>query len=649
MSQRYPRLFSRAKIGPVELPNRIVMAPMGTGLGAGDGNYSWQQIEYYASRARGGAGLILVEATMVEMEIDPAPFLIKISLNDGEDKLPRLTDMAEIIHYAGAVPGIQLSLGMGRQADIADERCPPVSASAVPAFANPEVTCQELTVEQIEGLVAAYGEAAGRAARAGFKLIEMHGHTGYLIDQFLTPVWNKRDDAYGGDAEKRFRIVRELLSAVRRQVGKDVAVTFRVSTDHKGAGRNLEEGLALIRQLDKAGFDAVHVDAGAYDTMPWIFPPTYFGIAPMAALAAAAKKEVAIPVIAVGGILTPEIAEGILQSGEADFIALGRPLLADPAWANKAKAGKPETIRSCILCNEFCVGRVLTFKTISCVVNATCGREHYFQLEKAEKPKRVTVIGGGPAGMEAARVAASRGHRVTLLEKASELGGQLIPATRPAFKQGLYNFLCYLRHQMEILKVDVKLNTEANAQVVKYTRPEVVVLATGATPYVPDLPGLHSPEVRTARQVLQEGLPGSGSNVVIIGGGLVGCETALHLSEQGCQVTIVEALDEAARDMNMISRLALLEELQRAGVELKTGLEFQEYSAGKVICRDQSGKKEELSADAVVLALGSTPERHLVVELTGQFPFLAEVGDCISPRKVGEAVHEGFAAGWRIS
>ena len=200
--------------------------------------------------------------------------------------------------------------------------------------------------------------------------------------------------------------------------------------------------------------------------MPWIFPPTYFGIAPMAALAAAAKKEVAIPVIAVGGILTPEIAEGILQSGEADFIALGRPLLADPAWANKAKAGKPETIRSCILCNEFCVGRVLTFKTISCVVNATCGREHYFQLEKAEKPKRVTVIGGGPAGMEAARVAASRGHRVTLWKKQASWGPLF--ATRPLLSRACI-FLCYLRHQMEILKVDVKLNTEANAQVVKYT------------------------------------------------------------------------------------------------------------------------------------------------------------------------------------
>ncbi|NLW07137.1 MAG: FAD-dependent oxidoreductase [Clostridia bacterium] len=645
--QRYRHLFSRGKIGPIEIPNRVVMAPMGTGLVDSDSRYSWQQIEYYASRARGGVGLILVEAAMVEMTIDPSPFQIKVAVVDAPDKMARLNDLAQIIRYSGAVPGLQLSLGQGRQADIADPQNPPVSASEIPAFANPEVTCRGLTTEEVQGLITAMVEAAERAANAGFDLIELHGHAGYLLDQFLTPNWNKRSDAYGGDDERRFRIARELLSKIRERVGKNIAITFRISVDHKGAGRTLAEGITLTKMLAEAGYDAIHVDAGAYETMPWIFPPTYFGLGPMVDLAAAVKEQVNVPVIAVGSILKPDLAEEIIKSGRADFIALGRPLLAAPDWANKAKAGKLEEIRSCILCNEFCIGRLFQYKTVSCVVNATCGREHYFHLKKADKPRRVTVIGGGPAGMEAARVAAARGHKVILLEKEKVLGGQLVPATRPAFKQGLHNFLEYLRHQMEVLGVDVRLNVEANVAVVKYTRPEVVILATGATPYIPALPGLTGENVFTANRVLTCGLPGSGK-VAIIGGGLVGCETALHLSHQGYEVVVVEELEQVAQDMNMISRITLLEELNKAGVQLRTGLSFQEFSSGRILCRNPHGQEEQLQADYLVLAMGSTSQRQLAPELAEHFPLLMEAGDCIRPRKVGDAVHEGFAAGWRI-
>ncbi|NMB34889.1 MAG: FAD-dependent oxidoreductase [Firmicutes bacterium] len=644
---RYPHLLSRAEIGPVEIPNRVAMAPMGTALVGENGGYSWPQIEYYASRARGGVGLIIVEGTMVEMEIDQSPYTMNTSLNDAADKIAHLDNMAQIIRYSGAVPGIQLSLGTGRQADLADPANPPVSASAVPAFADPEVICREISTEEVRSLVSSFAAATERAVQAGFELIEVHGHGGYLIDQFLNPAWNKRTDAYGGSPEKRFRIVHEILDAVRQRVGNSVAVTFRLSVDHKGAGRSLAEGLVLSKMLAEAGYDGIHVDAGTYDTMPWIFPPTYFGTASMADLAAAVKKEVEIPVIAVGSILKPEIAEEILKEGKADFIALGRPLLADPNWVNKAKAGKPETIRSCILCNEFCVGRLFELKTVSCVVNATCGREHYFHLGKAEKPQRITVIGGGPAGMEAARVAAARGHRVTLLERDNELGGQLIPATKPVFKQGLHNFLQYLRHQMEELEVDVQLNVEANAQVVKYTRPEVVILATGATPFIPDLPGLNGNSVYTANRVLVDGLPRAG-RAIIVGGGLVGCETALHLAGPGNKITVVEALDQVAEDINSVSQFALLEELEKAGIEIRTGLKFEEYNAGKAICRNSQGEVEKLGTDFLVLALGSTSERHLIRELCEHFPFVMEAGDCISPRKIGNAVHEGFAAAWRI-
>ena len=439
------------------------------------------------------------------------------------------------------------------------------------------MTCREITTEEIQRLIAAMAEAAERTANAGFDLIEVHGHAGYLIDQFLSSNINKRTDTYGGDLEGRFRLARELLSAIRERVGNHIAITFRLSVDHKGAGRSLDEGIVLSKMLEEAGYDAIHVDAGTYDTMPWIFPPTYMGTSCMSDLASAVKKEVKIPVIAVGSILKPEFAEEILKTGKADFIALGRPLLADPNWANKAKVGKPEEIRSCILCNEFCIGRLFQYKTVSCVVNATCGREHYFHLSKTENPRRITVIGGGPAGMEAARVAAARGHKVTLLEKEKVLGGQLVPATKPVFKQGLAYYLEYLRHQMEVMNVDVRLNVEANTATVKYTRPEVVILATGAVPYIPNIPGLDDSRVRTANQVLIEGLPETGK-VVIVGGGLVGCETALHLSSQGNKVIVLEALDDVAQDMNAISRITLLEELEKAGVELSTDSNFRQLN-----------------------------------------------------------------------
>ncbi len=651
-ADRYPHLFSRIKIGPVELPNRVAMAPMGTGLVDSDGKFSWRQIEYYAARARGGTGLIIVEATMVAKEIDPSPFDIAISRADGNDKISRMSDMADVIKGTGAVPGLQLSLGQGRQADVAREETPPVAPSQQPAFADPGVECRSLSREEVEQMINNAADAAERALLAGFSLVELHGHAGYLIDQFLTPLWNQREDVFGGNPEGRFRLIRELLWAIRERVGNKMAVTFRISVDHKyQEGRSLEEGVELCKKLEDIGFDALHVDAGFYETMPWIFPPSYYGEACMVDLAARVKESVNIPVIAVGSILDPETAEKIIAEEKADLVALGRPLLADPDWAGKALEDRPEDIRTCILCNEFCIGRLFQHKNVSCSVNASCGKEFYFSRQSTARPRRVTVVGGGPAGMEAARVASRLGHQVILLEKENEPGGQLIPATRPHFKRPLKGFLDYLKRSLEREKVQVETGQTATRQVIRDTDPDEVILAAGAVPYVPDLPGIkegmEEGTVLTAAQALTREEPVK-NYVLVVGGGLVGCETALYLASGGQQVTIVEELDDIATDLNPISRLSLLEELQKAGVEIKTGLQFTGAYGGEINCLGRERETEKLSASTVVISLGYISRREMMPELMKDFPRVRDIGDCVIPRKVGDAVSEGFQAAWSL-
>jgi len=649
---QYPYLFSRINIGPVELPNRIAMAPMGTGLVDSDGRVSWPQIDYYVARARGGAGLILVEATRVEKKIDPSPVEIALPLADDNQQVARLNDLAEAIKGAGSVAGIQLSIGMGRQADVAFKENPPVAPSAISSFADPEVTCRPLSLSDIQELVKSTAEASERALLAGFSLIELHGHTGYLFDQFLTSLWNKRDDAYGGNLEGRFRLIKETIDAIRERVGKTMAITFRLSLDHKHPeGRDVKEGLILAKKLEEAGFDAIHVDAGSYDTMPWIFPPTYYGTAPLVELSEQVKREVKIPVITVGSILEPRQAEEILTEGKADLIALGRPLLADPDWPEKALLQKEEEIRSCILCNEFCIGRLFQFKAVSCSVNASCGKEHYYTLKQPGRYRRITVIGGGPAGMEAARIAATRGHQVTLLEKESSLGGQLIPATRPSFKRPLKKYLDYMIKQMEKQGVNVELGLQATPEIVKKTEPDEVVLATGAYPMVPDLPGvkenLNKKGVYTSVKVLQEELTLNG-DVVVVGGGVVGCETALFLAYHGNKVVLVEELEAIANDLNLVSRIALLDELNRAGIEIKTGMEFKYKSNSEAFFQNKDSSSVSMKADSLILALGSIPQRELHENLLNNYPRVHLAGDCIYPRKVGDAISEGFTVGYRL-
>ena len=647
--QRFPKLFQPGRIGKLEIKNRIVMAPMATLMAERDGRYSQQQIDYFAIRAKGGAGLIMTEATMVEREISP-PADILIAYMDSPYHIARAGDLVDAVHDYGAKICVQHSCGPGRNMAGASPERIPISASAVPAFGNHSILCHELTVEEIKKIVRACGDAAQRAVVAGFDMIEIHAHAGYLIDQFMTPLWNKRSDEYGGDLEGRMRFALEVINAMRASVGAHYPICFRYAADHFiEGGRTLAESQEIARNLEAARVDILHIDAGCYESRHLIGVPAYMPEGCFADLAAAIKQVVSIPVITVGGIMRPDLAEQILDEGKADFIALGRGLLADPDWPNKAKEGQVEDIRPCIRCNLRCRGHIETLKSVSCTVNSTVGKERYYSITRAETPKKVMVIGGGPGGMEAARVAALRGHKVILYEKETELGGQLRAASKPPFKSRIRDLVNFLSTQLTKLGVKVEKGIEVTPELVDRVRPKAVVVATGARPLIPEIPGIESEKISTAIDLLL-GKKKAGKEVIVVGAALVGCDITLYLAQEGKKVTVVKMRPgtEVAYDLSRSDRMYLLEELTKNGVTILTDHTIKEFTAEGLIAINKEGKQKSLKADTIVLALGAESENKLAEDLKGKVNELYVVGDCVSPRKIWEAMHEGFVAGWRI-
>jgi 2,4-dienoyl-CoA reductase-like NADH-dependent reductase (Old Yellow Enzyme family)/thioredoxin reductase len=681
--ETYPHLFSEGRFGRLTLRNRIIMAPMGTGFATPDGRVTDRHLHYYAERALGGVGMVITEVVGVEGDIDPTPAGNLLRL-DSDLQIAGFSDLARVIHDHGAAACIQLTPGFGRQGQAPPGRAL-VSSSDIPSFTDPKTTARGLSREEIARLVQAFGEAARRAASAGFDAIEIHGHTGYLVDQFLSPLWNTRTDEYGGSLDNRVRFAVELIRSVRERLGPDFPVSFRFSADLKVPGdRPLEEARAIGCRLVEAGATALHVDAGCYEAMPWIFPPLYFGRGPLVTLAAAVKEVVDVPVIAVGNIFEPALADQVLADGQCDFVASGRGLIADPEWPRKALEGREDELRRCIMCNEYCVGNLLAGKPLGCVVNPRAGREKYYEVRRAETPRRVVVVGGGAAGMQAACTAAERGHTVVLFERSDRLGGQLLLASAPAFKRPLTYPLEYLRTRLEKLGVEVRLRTEATPQRIARESPDAVIVATGARPAGAAVPGADKRHVVSAWDIHRprpgleksarfaaalgalglgargDGLTGGegeaegrpapveGDRVVVAGGGLVGCETALDLARHGKQVTVVETLPEAAGDLNPVNRTALLGLLAEAGVTVLTGHRITAVVDEGLKVAGPDGRERLVEADTVVLALGSEPEDELARELRREYARFFVVGDCAEPRRLGEAIHEGFAAGLQV-
>ena len=644
MQTKFPKLFEPGLIGNVRLKNRVIKAPQHTGLANPDGSVTDRMLRYYKDVALGGVSMVIIEYAWIDNDASRAsPCQLGIA---SMDHIPGLSLLAQTIQANGAKAAIQISHA-GRQKFTLSR---PIKApSAVPWEEIYAAGCpppDELTFEEIQQIIKSFGDAAKRAQTADFDMVEIHACHGYLISNFLSPRTNKRTDWYGGSLENRMRFLLEVMAEIIRQVGPDYPICVRVSgIDYEPDGTKIEETIELCKHLEALGVTAIHMSGGNHHQTIHEVSPMGMSLAHNVWAAEAVKQEVKIPVIASGSITHPELAEKILSDGKGDFIGLGRPLWADPYWPQKAMEGRPEDIRPCIRCNDGCLARGdHQAKTISCSVNVAVCREDEFQITKAEHSKNVAVIGGGPAGMEAARVCALRGHNVTLYEK-RELGGVLIEASVPEFKApDLKPLINYLSTQIKKLKIKV-IHEEATSQAIRNGGFDAVIVATGATPIIPeDVQGITSAKVTDALQVLN-GKAKLGQKIAVIGGGIVGTEVGLFLAEQGKEIVFVEMLDTFMNNITFDGKLVYEERFKNLNVSIHTGKRLESLSDEGITVVDRYGIRTTITADTVVLAAGSRPNRDLIDSLKNESDLqVFEAGDCIKPRKIFDAIHDGHLA-----
>ncbi|MBI4333228.1 MAG: FAD-dependent oxidoreductase [Chloroflexi bacterium] len=646
------KLFQPAKIGQVELKNRLIMAPMSLNL-ARDGFVTEPMIRFFEERARGGVALIVLGDGIVD---HPLGNNSEHSIAIDDDKyLPALRELTRRAKRHGAKMCINLSHGGRRAGRVAKSGYLEVTKGKIPVAPSPVahpapgfVVPRELTIEEIEELVEKFGRAAGRAVDAGFDIIGFHCAHMYLGGQFLSPWANKRKDKYGGDLAGRFNFAAEVIGRIKREVGVEHPLMVRMNVEEPEGGNTFEEIKLIAQKMDRAGVDAISVSIG-FGAVSREYPVASAGPmrAPDACLASQAeeiKRMVSVPVILADKVRTAHIAEAILEAGKADLIAIGRPLIADPEFVMKSAGEAFEDIVPCIYCNR-CVQSLSSGSPAYCTVNPVACREAETVTSPASAPKKVVVIGGGPAGMEAAIVAARRGHSVSLYEKQQEPGGQLLLAVKPPGKANIRPLLDYFRGQVRKLGIKMEPGREATVEDVAKQKPDVVIAATGGAPTMPPIPGVNGKNVVTAWQVL--GGADTGKRVVIIGGGQLGAETSEYLAEQGKSVTVVEMLGELAAGMPEMERWPLLLSLERLGVAVITRGRAERISDGKVVV-SRLGRETELPADGVVLATGIRPSQEMAVRLQGRVPEVIAIGDAKEPRRILEAVREGFEAGNRI-
>lgn len=645
MNPYFPTLFSPCKIGNVTIKNRICKAPQTTGLSHMDGSVSSRLVRCYEDLARGEVGMIIVEYAFVDRKYSKSASN-QLGICDDE-YIVGLGWLADTIKNLGSVPCIQIE-HCGRQRFLG----PPMkSASPNPwplmyerygRAAIPE----ELTIDEIHQLVEDFGRAALRAKTAGFQVVEIHGAHGYLITNFLSPFTNQRRDWYGGSRENRFRFLEQVFTRCKEYVGEDFPIIVRLSgTDYEPGGMTIDDTIYYAQRLEQLGCAAIDVSGGDHHQMIHQVTPMQLDRGHNVWAAEAIKKVVKIPVFATGSITQPDFAEEILASGKADFISMGRPLLADPYWAKKAQEGHPEDISPCIRCNEGCLDRGNHLgKSINCTMNPTLGFEDALAIRPADKVRKVAVVGGGPAGLKAADTAALRGHEVTLFEKRA-LGGWLHEASYPDFKADIRDALRYLVTQVNKHGVTV---VEKEATAADLAGFDAVIVATGTTPAGLPVPGADRPNVTLAVDALKEGGVRPAGQVVVVGGGLIGVETAVLFSRQpDTQVTILEMLPQIMNGCSDCDKIVYGGWIQENGVQVFTSSKV--VSIGEEgVTFEQRSRRGTVPADHVFLATGMKPNQALYEELLAQGVMVYNVGDSQAPGKIYDAVHSGYKAGLKV-
>ena len=638
-------LFTPIAINGLTLSNRIIMPGMVTQHAAVNGEVTEKLIHYHAARARGGVGLNIVEATSIEESGNSFTRGLSIA-HDGT--LRGLGRLASAVHRHGGRIAIQLQHG-GRCADPSVSGRPRRLVSLVPGLA-PSENALVLSAGEIGDLVEAYALAARRAMDAGFDAVELHGAHGYLISQFLSPMTNRREDGYGGSEEKRLRFPLEVLRAVRAEVGPGTPVLFRLSVEeYMPGGLELDESVRIARVLADNGADMLNVSIGIGESVEYIIPPASVPDGWNADRAAAVRRGVdaRVPVAVAGRIYNRDIAESILSAGKADLVAMGRALLADPDLPLKLAEGRDGEVRTCVACNEGCTGMLGEGRPVSCALNPRTGYEADYPPVRAAVSKCIVVVGGGPAGCEAACVAAERGHRVVLFERRDRLGGLANVAALPPRKAVFGTLGRYFTATLPRLGVDVRLNAEAALSDIQALRPDHVLLATGGVPIVPRFCA-GAPDLALAQDILS-GTAQAGQRVLLIGGGLVGAETAEFLAEQGKSVTMLELRGSVAQDMEYKTRQMLMPRLRELGVAMLVDTEVLELCGDGAAVRTPWCARSELHGfDTRVIALGYRPEPALCAELAAAGIPFTRLGDGLKVGKIINAVWQAFQTAYAL-
>jgi len=631
----YETLFTKIRFGNLTLKNRIIFPPVSTNLASATGEVTDEMVYHYSRRAKGGAALITLENACIDypstMEGATQPRF------DDESFVPGLSRLTEEIHKYGAFAFAELTHPglMGSH--------PPIIAPSDVKLRPDEIHPKVMTTDDIEEVAMKFAKAALMAKRAGFDGVEIEAAHGLLIDQFLSPLANKRTDEYGGSTENRTRFAKLLIDKIRSLCG-NYPVSARLGViDYVDGGISPEkEGIEIAKKFEEYGYVAIHADVGFGDKEKRLEPMGY----PQAWRSNLAKvikdSGVKIPVIAVGMIREPEVAEKLLKEGTADVVALGRTLIADPDWPIKTMYGKEKTIRKCVGCSECIVSRHMMGTAIRCGVNANVGKsESYEMLVPSVKAKKIVIVGAGPAGLEAARVAAMRGHKVVIFEREKEIGGVIRIGSVPPGKEKMRWLIDYYKQILEDLKIDIRLSTLADVKMVMNENPDEVIVAVGSDPLIPPVKGIDGPNVMIYPDILNGKLP-KGKKVVVGGGGLVGCETALYLADNENSVSILEMLPDVAIGMEPISKSYLMKELKDRDVKIITNAKIESLSRNAVQFK-KDGKLEELNFDTFVVAFGGKPRIFENLPVTTHF-----VGDAVRVAKLPEAVRDGYAVGFSI-